>query len=426
MSRLLLPSRIFSKQALSLVTPLKSRLPRTTTISFVRFNSNPPSSFSSNIDIERVPPKSPSSSSPTTHSPSVQKSHQPIKRVKATPQNKKKAAQNLRRTNPSFQNESTSYILSLLHENRETSSYPGASKPLEKYLSSVTSVTVGESINFEKLLPCIQGYDYQIIIPEEVINITCHDVSSDQPGNLMILSNGTLVGWNLDEDEILVKFLPIIKSSIESRYEVFESEDLDWIELKSLPKSPLNNGNSYLHGEIMIIQGISQEKRILDMAAFAVGISRSTRLSILEDQLEEHLSIAKENSEILANGYQITASEHEFLKLTGKLFLLRGKLNLYSELIDTPDLYWGEPTLEKIYNSVSAILDINSRIAILNRKLDYATEEQRAFLSVLNEKKSTRLELIIILLILVEVLFEIFHFYEKYEEKKEAKKGEIE
>ena len=75
--------------------------------------------------------------------------------------------------------------------------------------------------------------------------------------------------------------------------------------------------------------------------------------------------------------------------------------------------------LEKIHNNASKILDINLRISIMNRKLDYATEEQRAFLSVLNEKKSTRLECIIILLIMVEVVFEIHHFYEKYEDKKE-------
>lgn len=97
-------------------------------------------------------------------------------------------------------------------------------------------------------------------------------------------------------------------------------------------------------------------------------------------------------------------------------------MNLYSELIETPDLYWSEPFLEKIYNNVSKILDINSRISIMNRKLDYATEEQRAFLSVLNEKKSTRLEWIIILLIMVEVVFEIHHYYERYEDKKEKKR----
>ncbi|CAI5758648.1 unnamed protein product [Candida verbasci] len=329
-----------------------------------------------------------------------------LPKVKNVPK-KKIGAQKLRRTDPHFQNESTSYILSLLNESENSF------KTLEKYLSTVTSVTIGDSINFDTLISHLKGYQFKVIIPEEVINIA---ISKDQ--NLMILSNGSLVGWNLNESEMLTNFLPIIQDSIDSKNETYESEEIDWIELKQLPQNPLNNGNSYLHGEILVVQGSDLDQRLLDMAAFAIGLSRSTRLSILETQLDNFLNLTKQNAELLSKGKQITTSEHEFLKITGQLFLLRGKLNLYSELIDTPDLYWSEPKLEKIYDKVSKILDINSRISILNRKLDYATDEQRAFLSVLNEKKSTRLEWIIIVLILIEVCFEIFHFYEKANDKK--------
>ncbi|ODV78474.1 DUF155-domain-containing protein [Suhomyces tanzawaensis NRRL Y-17324] len=317
---------------------------------------------------------------------------------------KKVSIQKLRRTDPAFLDKSTSYILSLLNEN---SSVYSPSKTLEKYLSPVTSITVGESIDFEVLLNDIKGYEYQIIVPEEVVNIRFHEK------DLMILSNGTLVGWDISEDDILANFLPVLRDSITEKYP-FESEEMDWIELNYLPDNPLNNGNSYLQGEVMVIQGTSLDRKMLDKAAFAIGLSRSTRLSILENTFEDHLQLTKKNSRYLSKGLKVTASESDFLKSTGQLFLLRGKLNLYSELIETPDLYWSEPALERIYNSVSKILDINSRISILNRKLDYATEEQRAFLSVLNEKKGTRLEWIIIILIMVEVGFESVHFYEKY------------
>jgi uncharacterized Rmd1/YagE family protein len=209
--------------------------------------------------------------------------------------------------------------------------------------------------------------------------------------------------------------MPVIKTAVNEIYPP-ESDEMFWVELDKLPASPYNHGNSYLQGEILVIQGQNANKKLLDKAAFAIGLSRSTRLSILENALELHLQLTKQNSLGLSKGI-INTTEHNLLKLTGRLFLLRGKLNLYSELIEIPDLYWEEPTLEKIYYSVSKVLDINSRITILNRKLDYATDEQRAFLSVLNEKKSTRLEWIIIILIMVEVGFESFHFYERYKDK---------
>lgn len=287
----------------------------------------------------------------------------------------------------------TQSILSLLKDSH-------SSKNLEKYLSPVTAVTISEAIDFDLL-----QIPYEIIVPDEVVNVKF------ESKDLMILSNGTLVGWDLAEEEIL-KIVPSVKNAVVEECE-YESDEVDWVEV-NIEENLLNGGNSYLQGEIMVIQGLTTEKKMLDKATFALGLSRSTRLAVLENTFEKHLQITKFNSDYLLKGLKIKTSEAEFLKLTGRLFLLRGKLNLHSELIETPDLYWSEPTLEKIYDSVSKILDINSRIAILNRKLDYATDEQRAFLGVLNEKKGTRLEWIIIYLIMVEVCFESFHFYERY------------
>lgn len=323
----------------------------------------------------------------------------------------KTSIQSLRRSSPNLQLETARYILSLLNKNNE----PKSIEVLEKYLSPATSVTVGESIDFDKVLKKLEmkgksGYEHTILMPDEVINVRYRD------NDLMILSNGTLVGWGLHEAAIMHLFIPKINDAINDKCDP-ESEEIDWVELDYLPDNSPNNGNSYMQGDIMVIQGSSKDKILLDKAAFAIGLSRSTRLSVLENTLENHIQLTRINSEYLSMGKQITTKESDVLKLTGRLFLLRGKLNLYSELIETPDLYWTEPTLEKIYETISRSLDISPRISILNRKLDYATEEQRALLSVLNEKKSTRLEWIIIILIMVEVCFETFHFYERYTDK---------
>lgn len=320
---------------------------------------------------------------------------------------KLKNYQKLRRQpDPFIHQQSKTYLLSILHGN---DTIP---KEQEKYLSNVTAVTIGDSIDFEILLKNLQNFKFDIVIPDEVINIEINKHTS-----LMILSNGTLIGWNLTENIIMNNYFPIIKSSIQQVYQP-ESDEMYFVELDE-ETTANNNGNSYLQGEIFIIQG-NQSKKLLDKAAFAIGLSRSTRLGILENSLESLLQSTKENSLWLSLG-QIKTNEQNLLKLTGRILLLRGKLNLHSELIEIPDLYWEEPSLEKIYYSISKVLDINSRISILNRKLDYAYDEQHAFLTVLNEKKSTRLEWIIIILIMVEVGFESYHFIEKNQEKQQAK-----
>lgn len=316
-----------------------------------------------------------------------------------------------RKPDPFIQKQSTDHLLSLLSKDELVN----ASNLHEDYLSNVTAVTVGDSIDFDTLIHKLNSlqFKFEVVIPSEVINISISAHTS-----LMILSNGTLIGWNLLENTLMRDYFPLISPSINELYQI-ESDEMYFLDITD-PINPYdtNNGNSYLQGEIFIIQSNSETKKLLDKAAFAIGLSRSTRLAILENSLENYLQLTKTNSQYLTQGKLIT-NEKQVLKLIGKILLLRGKLNLYSELIEIPDLYWEEPSLEKIYYSISKVLDINSRISILNRKLDYSYDEQHAFLSVLNEKKSTRLEWIIIILIMVEVGFETSHFIEKRQDKNE-------
>lgn len=325
---------------------------------------------------------------------------------------KKATIPSLRRSATPNTASNASYILSLINKN--SSSSTENLQNLQQYLRPLISVTVGESIDLDKITSILKSdhnLPYSIIAPDEVLNIKYNGK------DIMILANGTIVGWGISEHHLTYNIIPWFELAIIDKY-TYESEEMDYIDLNELDLNPKDS--SFMLGELVVIQNPSDQQKLLDKAAFAMGLSRSTRLSVLENALEKHILLTRSNSERLSNGEKLTSTESEVLRLTGRLFLLRGKLNLYSELIETPDLYWSEPNLEKIYDTISRTLDIQPRISILNRKLDYATEEQRALLSVLNEKKGTRLEWIIIILIMVEVGFETFHFYERYAEKKDS------
>lgn len=300
-----------------------------------------------------------------------------------------------------------SVIISLLSKYNNRQVEPSE---LQSYVKPVTSISLGEAIDLGKATRILQnnGLHFSVVVEDEVINWTVSN--GTEKNHLMILANGTLVGWGLTENQMMRSYVPTLMGAVTCIYDP-ESEEMDYVELDGFNVS---EEGSFMQGDVLVIQGQSEHQKMLELAAFAIGVSRSTRLSILEESLDKHIQLTRENSEVLSEGLSLQSKESDVLKITGRLFLLRGKLNLYSELIETPDLYWTEPTLEKIYESVSRRLDIQPRISIMNRKLDYVTEEQRALLSVLNEKKSTRLEWIIIILIMVEVCFETVHFVEKY------------
>ncbi|AET39760.1 Mrx10p Ecym_4743 [Eremothecium cymbalariae DBVPG len=312
------------------------------------------------------------------------------------------------------------------------SSYPESyNKPLAYKVSKflklkpVTSITTSEAYDLPKVIDLLnqKGYQPVNLIPDEIVTFKYfHD---GHQGDVMIIrQNGTVVAWGLDESSQMENILPLVDEARINplKEKQYESEDLDYVELDTTESwtqlhDITNRGEaneSFVEGDLIVINSISANHGMLDKAALSGGLSRSTRLSVLEAALESHIAKTKKFTELLSSGKKLNFTENHILESTGRLFLIRGNLNLYSELIETPDLYWSEPDLEKLYEKISRNLDIQPRITILNKKLDYATDESRALLSVLNEKKSTKLEWIIIWLISVEVCFELFHFYEKY------------
>ncbi|KAJ9570340.1 MIOREX complex component 10 [Nakaseomyces glabratus] len=292
-----------------------------------------------------------------------------------------------------------------------------------------TTVTTGERYDLGKCLEIlnINGFQPSNLIPGEIVSFNYRTNGID--GTIMILGQtGSVVCWGVDERTALIEIVPLISEATVNKLEVeeYETEDMDYIEIESaedLENLRSHSGiqsdpktNSRLIGDVILINSIEKSEGILDKAAFSSGLSRSTALAVLENAMERHISNTRIITEKISTGLKLKVKESDALKSIGRLFLIRGRLNLYSELIETPDLYWSEPELEIIFKDVSRYLDISPRINILNSKLDYSTDECRAILSLLNERNSSFLEWIIIYLITFEVIFELFHFYKSNQE----------
>jgi len=65
---------------------------------------------------------------------------------------------------------------------------------------------------------------------------------------------------------------------------------------------------------------------------------------------------------------------HEALKLTGRLFKLRRDVNLVSNVLDVPELFWSEASLKALYDAVREYMEIKRRVESLNEKLGVASD----------------------------------------------------
>jgi len=153
---------------------------------------------------------------------------------------------------------------------------------------------------------------------------------------------------------------------------------------------------------------------IKEKLAFSNGLADSVKLGILENMLDEHIEKVKTIPSALMKNSKIGIGRKEMLSLTGELLHFRAQLNLNSDLLDTPDIYWSEPKLEDLYSRISRVLETRRRTSILNKRLDYAKEMAQVLSEHLAEQHGLKLEWGIIALIAVEVAFETFHLFEKF------------
>jgi len=64
----------------------------------------------------------------------------------------------------------------------------------------------------------------------------------------------------------------------------------------------------------------------------------------------------------------------EALRLTGRLFKLRRDVNLVSNVLDTPELFWSEASLKGLYDACREYFEIDQRVQVLNEKLSVASD----------------------------------------------------
>ncbi|KAF9653491.1 DUF155-domain-containing protein, partial [Thelephora ganbajun] len=94
------------------------------------------------------------------------------------------------------------------------------------------------------------------------------------------------------------------------------------------------------------------------------------------------------------------------LKMTGKLFKLRRDVNLVSNVLDVPELFWSEASLKGLYDAVREYMEIGPRVHVLNEKLAVVSDLLDAIHDHLNNNAMERITWVIIWLIVVACLVE--------------------
>jgi uncharacterized Rmd1/YagE family protein len=110
--------------------------------------------------------------------------------------------------------------------------------------------------------------------------------------------------------------------------------------------------------------------------SIAHALAQSTLLAHYETNAQRVLSstLARSIPEQLAASGALQLRRHDALKLTGRLFKLRRDVNLVSNVLDVPELFWSEASLGELYDAVREYMEIKGRVQVLNEKLGVASD----------------------------------------------------
>lgn len=94
--------------------------------------------------------------------------------------------------------------------------------------------------------------------------------------------------------------------------------------------------------------------------------------------------------------------------LIGKLFKLRRDINLASNVLDIPELFWSEASLKGLYDAVRDYMEIGPRVEVLNEKLAVVGDLLDAIHDHLNNNAMERITWIIIWCALFDTTANLF------------------
>lgn len=152
--------------------------------------------------------------------------------------------------------------------------------------------------------------------------------------------------------------------------------------------------SSIRHDVVTLITIDAREKLSLSFA-----MAQSVKLDLFESRveqvIEEYRSIPS-NMKSNMNRVLHKLSQRDLSKMIGKIFLERADINLNSEILDEPDYFWESDEWLPMYETMMSYLEVDSRVSLLNSKLDILKELVGVLNNQVQQRHGVRLEWIVI------------------------------
>lgn len=237
----------------------------------------------------------------------------------------------------------------------------------------------------------------QVTLYRDVIHRTTSG-SEDEIKDVFYFPYGACVLWGIDLQECHF-LLEEVRDFEEQHLDDFDTDEFTF---------EFGSSSKIVEDEIIL-----SDRNVSSRLAISHGLAQSVKLGVFESAIRKTFKHMKHIPEDLAAHGRIALSRKEIRRKMGELFIERNSINLHFDVLDTPEFFWEHSELEPLYSMTANYLDIETRVEVLNQRLDVVHELFDMLGTELHHQHSSHLEWIIIILIVMEVVLtllrDVFH-----------------
>lgn len=201
--------------------------------------------------------------------------------------------------------------------------------------------------------------------------------------------------WGLTEEEeraILEDIRPFEEDSID--YDEIEPEKFHYLYSRQQQARIYND----------IITLISPTSSMMIKLTISHACAQSAKLILFEGLIEETIESTRHIPNVMAETGKIHMHRKAINKKIGQLFIMRINVNLVSNVLDTPEIFWSEPAFEPLYMAIRGYLEISQRVDVLNQRVGVISDLLAMLKDNLTSTHGEQLEWIVIFLISFEIV----------------------
>ncbi|RIA85027.1 hypothetical protein C1645_392605 [Glomus cerebriforme] len=219
-------------------------------------------------------------------------------------------------------------------------------------------------------------------------------------GEVFYFDYGVIVIWNFTEEQELLLLNDIAGSGVAVR--PLRKDDIE-VETFHFQYDIESKRQPRIFNDMITLK---TDHHIVKLT-ISHAISQCTKLSLYEWQMENTIERTKHIPKMLAQTGRLNLNRVQVTKLSGEMFKLRMNVNLVSNVLDTPEIFWSEPSLEPLYNAIRSYLEISQRVKLLNERCNIISDLLDMLREDIGNSNMTRITWIIIWLIVVAVFVAI-------------------